>query len=453
MWLSYSAAYAEKSGHEIFLIDCPAEGHDFTKVKEILLHKDFVPELCVITTSTPSIYEDIATAERVKIEFPGVFLVLVGTHVSALPEETLNMSDKIDFIAFGEYDLTICELAQALEQSRAFESVPGIYFRSAGLIKTTGPRRYLEELDDIPFVSSIYHRFLNYRNYFYSANQYPVIALVTGRGCPFYCEYCLYPQTMHGHKFRKRSLENVINEIIYIKKNFPKVREIFFEDDTLTADKLRVEEFCRLLLERKIKLTWSTNSRAQVSYETLSLMKKAGCRLLCVGYESGSQEILNNFRKNITLEEELNFSKAARRAGVKVHGCFILGYKGETEDTVKQTIDWAIKLNPDTAQFFPLMVYPGTKAYSWAEENNLVKTCNFRDWLTQEGLHNTVINSEMFSGEELVRFCDSARRKFYLRFSYFFRRIIEGIFHPREGIRLAKAFLRFIKYLFRGSDV
>ncbi len=453
MWLAYAAGYAEKTGNEIFLIDCPADGLDVNDIKELLSQNKFKPALTVITTSTPSIYEDIKTTEFMKNEYPGSLAVLVGTHVSAIPKETFELSKQIDFIAAGEYDETIVELASAIEKDGNLDEVPGIFYRDGEIIKQTSPRKYLEKLDDLPFVSSIYKRFLNYRNYFYSANLYPVIALVTGRGCPYQCEYCLYPQTMHGHRFRKRSLNNVVDEIIYIKKNFPKVREIFFEDDTLTVDQPRVKEFCEMLINRKIKITWSTNSRAQVDFDTLRLMKQAGCRLLCVGYESGSQDILNNFNKNITLDEELEFSKAARKAGVKVHGCFILGYKGETAETIEQTINWAITLNPDTAQFFPLMVYPGTKAYSWAEQNNLIKSGNFRDWLTKEGLHNTVINSEQFSGEELVRFCDAARKKFYLRFSYFFKRILEGILHPKEGFRLAKAFFKFIRYLIRGSDV
>ncbi len=453
MWLAYAAGYSEQNGHEIFLIDSPAEDLGFKEIKDRLDKNDFIPNLVVIATSTPSIYEDIKTLEWIKQTYTGVKAILVGTHPTSLPLETFKISEKIDLIALREYDETIVELANNLENQIPLDNIKGLVFKRDGKIFNTGIRDYIEDLDKLACGTGVYKRFLNYRNYFYSANLFPVITIITGRGCPFQCEYCLYPQTMLGNRFRKRSLENVIRELKFIKEQFPKVREIFFEDDTLTVDKERVIRFCNMLIENKLKIKWSTNSRAQVDIDTLKLMKRAGCRLLCVGYESGNQEILDNLNKNITLDEELQFSKAAKRAGIKVHGCFLFGYKGETKETIEKTINWAIKLNANTAQFFPLMVYPGTKAYTWADSRNLIRTKNFRHWLTETGLHNTILDSEQFTGEELVKYCDIARKRFYLRPTYIIKKIFEGVLHPKEGIRLTKAFSRFIKYLLGGSDV
>jgi len=180
-------------------------------------------------------------------------------------------------------------------------------------------------------------------------------------------------------------------------------------------------------------------------------MKKAGCRLIIPGYESGVQEILNKTHKGITVEQSLKFAKNAKKAGLLVHGCFIIGLPGETKETVKKTVEFAKKLNPDTAQFFPLMVYPGTEAYEWAKKEGHLSTEDYSKWLTPEGLHDTVIRLPGLSNENLVELCDQARREFYFRKEYFFNIIKQIILHPEEGKRILKAAKTFLKYLLRGS--
>ncbi|MBD3314932.1 MAG: radical SAM protein, partial [Chitinivibrionales bacterium] len=359
MWLSYAAGYLEKSGHEVLLIDAPAAGQG---VEEIVRRAEtFAPGLAVIDTSTPSIYNDVEVASKLKARIPGLITILVGVHVSALPVETLQIDDQVDAAAYGEYDATVVATATAVQEGggrKALSGIKGIAYRdSEGTIVKNDPRPYIEDLDDLPFVSAVYHRHLSIEPYFYGHSRHPIVALVTGRGCPFRCTYCVVPQTLQGHRYRKRSVDNVAAEFKYINDNFPHAKEIMIEDDTLTADHKR----CRRLSERLIeigatRIPWSANARADVDYDTMRLMKRAGCRLFCVGFESGDQRILDNIRKGTKLERIREFVRDAKRAGILVHGCFMVGNRGETRQTLETTLRFAKELNPDTAQFYPIMV-------------------------------------------------------------------------------------------------
>ncbi len=456
VWLSYASGLLESAGYEVKLIDAPAEGYDIEVVKAMI--KDFGPTMIVMDTSTPSIFSDIKVAEVLKEIQSESFIILVGTHVSATPEESLNLSQSIDAIARREYDYTLLELANLLKaeglrpEVGKLETIKGLSFKSDGQIIHNPDRPFIKDLDELPFVSRVYKRHLKVENYFYSITQYPEITIVTGRGCPHRCNYCVYPQTMFGHLFRHRSPENVVEEFRYIKENFPQVKEIFIEDDTLTVSRRYCQELCQLLIKEKIHLTWTANSRADVDFETLGLMKDAGCRLLCIGVESGNQHILDNIHKKLRLEQVEAFMKNAKKAKILVHACFMVGNAGETRETMKQTLDFAKKLKPDTAQFFPLMVYPGTKAFDWAKGHGYLTTTDYSRWLTNDGLHNCIVSTPEVSDQELVAFCDYARRSFYLRPTYILSKVSQMMTHPSEAIRIVKAARTFFRYLLRRSD-
>jgi radical SAM superfamily enzyme YgiQ (UPF0313 family) len=252
---------------------------------------------------------------------------------------------------------------------------------------------------------------------------------------------------------RLRSVENVLGEVEYIVENFPGIKAIFFEDDTLTGVKKRCVKLSEEIIKRGIKISWTANARADIDYETMRVMKEAGCRCLCVGFESGSQKLLDNIKKRTRVEKMLSFMDDARKAGMLIHGCFMVGLPGETRETMQETLDLAKRLNPDTIQFYPIMVYPGTEAYDWFRERGFIITDDFSKWLTPSGLHNTVIRTESLSPEEMVRFCDKARREFYLRPTYFLYTLKRMIAHPEEISRILKSARTFAKYLIRGSDV
>jgi radical SAM superfamily enzyme YgiQ (UPF0313 family) len=255
-----------------------------------------------------------------------------------------------------------------------------------------------------------------------------------------------------GHRYRKRSVASIVAEFRFIAENFRGVREIMIEDDTLTADRNRCRELAAALVAAgAATVPWSANSRADVDFETLRAMKAAGCRLLCVGFESGDQQVLNAIQKSLTLDTIRRFMKDAKRAGILVHGCFMVGNRGETAVTLEKTLRLALELNPDTAQFFPIMVYPGTDDYRFFLEKGWIVTRDFRQWLTEEGLHSSVVSRPDLPYETLVDFCDRARRRFYLRPRYLLAKAAQVIARPGEAGRIIKAGLTFSRYLLTPS--
>ncbi len=449
MWLCYAAGLAEKRGHDIHLIDSPASGLDGINLYNKI--QSFGASLIVMTSSTPGISFEGNVAAEIKAQIPGVKIVFVGTHASAVPEDILKSYPAVDYVAVGEYDETISDLALALENNSELKNVAGLALRDGDEVIKTAHRHAIANIEELPFVSSIYKRFLNVEDYFYSHSKHPIVTIVTARGCPFQCTYCVIPQVMMGHKLRERSIEDVVNEFKYVKENYPDIEEIMIEDDTLTVNKERTIALSKRLIEEKINIPWTANSRADVDPEALMWIGKAGCRLLCVGFESGVQEILDNIQKNMKVETYAPFRKAAKKAGVMIHGCFLVGNKGETKETLRTTLDMAKRLNPDTAQFFPLMVYPGTRAYKWANESDFIKSNNYDDWLNDEGLHECVVSTDKLTSEELVKFCDDARKEFYLRPKYMFYKLVQSIKNPSEGKRNLKAAKVLFKYIFRGT--
>ncbi|MCX7683045.1 MAG: radical SAM protein [Anaerolineae bacterium] len=450
IWLAYATGVLEQDGFNVRLIDAPAAGYDTSWV--LSFAGEFRPRLVVIETSTPSIHNDVAVAEALKSRVPGVFVLLVGPHVSALPEETLRLSPAVDAVARREYDYTARDVARLLDGGGDLAGIPGLSYRNEdGEVVHNADRPPIEDLDALPFVSQVYKRHLRVENYFYSITRYPVVTILAGRGCPYRCIYCLWPQTLTGHKYRKRSPADVAGEFEFIARAFPQVKEVFIEDDTLTADQEYVQALAYELVRRGNRLPFSANSRPDVSYETLRLLKQAGLRLLCVGFESGDQRVLKALRKGTTIEQFYEFRAAARRAGVLIHGCFMAGSPGETRESLDQTLALAMRLRPDTAQFFPLMVYPGTEAYRWAQCHGYLTTEDFSEWLTPDGLHRSVVSHSGLSAEELVAWCDYARRAFYLRPRYVLAKAWEVITHPAEARRMFKAAGVFVKYLFHPS--
>lgn len=453
LWLIYAAAYAESKGCEVSFVDAPAKAMGEQQALDaIAACKPAANALFVYDTSTPSIKSDAAFAQKVKAAYPECFNVLVGTHPSACVEETFAYSAAIDAIAIGEYDLAITELARALECRKPLSSVPGIAYRNAeGKIVRNRPMPPMENLDDIPFAAAFIKKRLNAKDYFFPAAEYPEIQIFTGRGCPFQCNYCVYPQTMHGHKYRARSPQNVVDEFQYIRDNFPDVKEVVIEDDTFTVNKERVKEICFGLIERNLhkKLRWLCNARVNtLDLETMKIMRRAGCKLIIPGFESGSQEILDNIKKAAKVEQFLPYVQNAKKAGLRVHACWMVGNQGETRESMEETLKLALKLNTDTAQFFPLIPYPGTEAYRWAKENKYIEE-DYEKYCNEDGTHNTVLSLPGLSAEELVSFCNEARRKYYLRPRYILYRLWSGLTDWNDLKRSLKAFGKLKNYLFK----
>lgn len=449
IWHAYATGVLEKEGYCVKLVDAPADGISKNDCYEIAAK--FQPDLVVVYTSTPSIFNDIDIAGEIKTLLPKCFIVLTGPHVSALPIKSLEIDERIDAVARGEYDLTLVDLLSVMGVQGDLETVKGITFRNGGKIVSTPDREYIEDLDSLPFVSAVYKKHLSIENYFYAHCRYPTVSIFTSRGCYAKCNYCVYPEQMFGRRQRQRSPENIVAEFQFIEKELPQVKEVLIDDDTFSFNKEHTLKFCELMIAKEIKIPWTVECRANLSYETMVMMKKAGCRLIVVGFESADNAILKNVNKGITVERMTSFVKDAKKANILLHSCFMVGNQGETKETMKKSLRFAKKINADTCQFFPLMVYPGTKAYDWAKENGFLITEDYTKWLTEGGLHNCVINTEELSADELVAFCDYARKKYYLSMKYIFYKLAQMLKSPREIKKTFKSVKTFSKYLFKRS--
>ena len=441
LWLIYAAATVEKDGFDIAFIDAPAKRLDEVKTLERVKNEASDAVLFVLDTSTPSIYSDAAFGALLKKHYPESRIMLVGTHPSAVPNETLNINDSIDIIARHEYDYIVRNVARAIRDGKGLDTILGITYRENGNIKQNADAEYIEELDKIPPAAPFIKKYLDVKDYVFPAATYPAIQIFTGRGCPAHCNYCVYPQTLHGHKYRLRTPENVVKEFKYIAKNFPEVHEIVIEDDTFTANKRRVLEICDLLIKNNLhkRFKWLCNARVNIDLETMQAMKKAGCHLIIPGFESYNEQILKNIKKGSNLKLIDASVANAKRAGLMIHACYMVGNEGETRETMEATLAAAMRFKTDTAQFFPLIPYPGTEAYEWAKNNGYISG-KYEDYLQEDGTLSCVLNTPELSAQELVDFCAYARKKYYMRPWYIAHRLWKGICDPEDMKRSLKAF-------------
>jgi radical SAM superfamily enzyme YgiQ (UPF0313 family) len=237
--------------------------------------------------------------------------------------------------------------------------------------------------------------------------------LYTGRGCPAQCAFCLWPQTIGGRQYRTRSAQNVVDEMAHLHRLFPQVKEYFFDDDTFTANLPRAREIARKLAP--LGLTWSCNSRANLDYETLRSLKDCGLRLLLVGYESGNEDILRRIRKGVTLEEMRRFTRAAHRAGVAIHGTFVLGLPVETPQTVENTIRFAQELDVFSLQVSLAAPYPGTELYEMARQNGWFVARDKTDLVEDDGFQRSALEYPELTRDEIFEAVDRFYRAYYLR--------------------------------------
>ena len=355
-WLAQPAALVEGSK----LIDAPPAE---TQLGDVLpLAKNY--DLMIVHTSTPSFANDVKVAQAMKEKNPDLKVGFVGAKVAVEPEESLKAGAAIDFVGRNEFDFTVREVAEG----RSWDKIDGLSYRNAsGVIVHNPERAILENMDALPFVTEVYKRDLEIENYFIGYLKHPYISIYTGRGCKSRCTFCLWPQTVGGHRYRTRSVGHVIEEIRLAKHYFPQVREFFFDDDTFTDDLPRAEAIAKEL--GKLGVMWSCNAKANVPRDTLKVLKDNGLRLLLVGYESGDQQILYNIKKGMRIDVAKRFTKDCHELGITIHGTFILGLPGETKETIEETIRFATEINPHTIQVSLAAPYPGTSLYKQALEN------------------------------------------------------------------------------------
>jgi hopanoid biosynthesis associated radical SAM protein HpnJ len=434
-WLAQPAAMVPDSR----LVDAPAD--NLTVDQTLAIAQDY--ELVIMHTSTPSFPTDAGFAELLKQRKPNIVIGMVGAKVAVDPEGSLLASQAIDFVAREEFDYTCKEIAEGLP----FDQVLGISFRLAdGTIKHNAARPMIENMDRLPFVAPVYKRDLTIKNYFLGYLHHPYISFYTGRGCKSRCTFCLWPQTVGGHNYRTRSAESVIEEVKWIKTNMPEVKEIMFDDDTFTDLRPRAEEIARGL--GKLGVMWSCNAKANVPYSTLKIMKENGLHLLLVGYESGDDQILLNIKKGLRTETARRFSEDCRKLGIVVHGTFILGLPGETQETIAKTIAFAKEMNPHTLQVSLAAPYPGTRLYQQAVENNWIAPNSAGKLVNDKGEQVATISYPHLSKEEIYHGVETFYKSFYFRPSKIWEIVREMLGNwdmLKRRLREGLEFFRFLR--------
>ncbi len=446
-WLAYAAGVSLEKGHEVSLLDAIAKNWSFEKTLDEI--KKFNPDLIVLETVTPTFFSDMRFVSFVKQNID-TKLCLVGTHVSVFPKKSLRES-KADYVAIKEYDYTVLDLLENLNGKKDLKDIEGIAYKEDDDVFVNKERELLTDMDSLPFVSKVYKKFLDIEDYRYSLARHPMVQIWSARGCPNMCTFCQYPQVFSGRCFRSRSPENFVDELEWVKKNLPQVKEIFVEDDTMTIDKERIIRICDLIRERNLKIVWSANLRADVPYEVLKKMKESGFRMAIVGYESGNQEVLNNIRKGVLLERTIKFTEDCKKLGIKIFGCFMVGLPGETRETVYQTLDYAKRLNPDMAFFQHSVPFPGTRFYEWAKKENCLVTEDWDEWLDENGRLGFLIDCPEMSRKKVRELRDEITKKFYTNPKWIGYALTHNI-HPYEMVRMIKAGVDYFKFLVSESD-
>lgn len=399
-------------------------------------------ELCVIHTSTPSFASDVQVAQAMKDANPALKIGFVGAKVAVQPAESLQQGAPIDFVARNEFDFTCLEVAEG----RDFADIDGISYRDAnGRLVHNKDRAILQDMDKLPFVSDVYKRDLRIEDYFIGYLMHPYVSIYTGRGCKSRCTFCLWPQTVGGHTYRVRSPGHVADEVRSIQKNFPQVREIFFDDDTFTDNLPRAEAIAREL--GKLGVTWSCNAKANVPRETLKVLKDNGLRLLLVGYESGNQQILHNIKKGMRIEVARQFTKDCHELGVKIHGTFILGLPGETKETIQETIRFATEINPHTMQVSLAAPYPGTFLYKQAVENGWLDA-EHAELIDERGVQIAPLHYPgILSHTEIFTSVEEFYRRFYFRAPKIASIVGEMVRSPQMMKRRLREGVEFFQFL------
>ncbi|HYK66478.1 MAG TPA: hopanoid biosynthesis associated radical SAM protein HpnJ [Streptosporangiaceae bacterium] len=436
-WLAQPAALVPGSK----LVDAPPDGLSLADVTPMASEY----ELAVLHTSSPSFAGDVRVAAALKAENPSLLVGMVGAAVAVEPERSLQASPAIDFVAREEFDFTIAEVAEG----RPMATIRGLTYRdSAGQTVHNPDREILTEMDRLPSVVPVYKRDLQPENYYIGYLRHPYLSLYTGRGCRSRCTFCLWPQTVGGHVYRTRSVESVLTEAALARELFPQVKELFFDDDTFTDDRARAEAIARGL--GKLGWTWSCNAKANVPRETLAVLRENGLRLLLVGYESGSQQILINIKKGLRVDRARRFAADCHDLGVTVHGTFILGLPGETKETIRETIAFAREVNPHTIQVSVAAPYPGTELYRQAVANGwLPSDDDDAALVSDDGTQLSPLSYADLSHSEILNSVDTFYRRYYFRAGKLAEMSAEMARHPQTAARRLREGAEFVQFLGR----
>ncbi len=352
--LAYIASYTLKYNEnvEFKILDTRVNNS-----KEITNFLNTKFSLIGITASSQVFSEAVDLADIIKNNFPLTSICIGGPHASIIKKEILK-NYPFDFAVIGEGEKTFLELIRYLNNEISLYEIKGLIFKNRnGEIVENDTRELIKNLDEIPFPK--YELF--------PMNKYPNHRIITSRGCPFNCVFC-NSKTIWTNKWRKRTAENIINEIIFLISKF-KRKTFSFNDDCFNIDLKRINKFCDSIMEKKLNIIWGASIRIDyIKKEIAAKMKKSGCYNVNIGIESGNNEVLKNINKNLSKEQISEGVKIIRNEGIDVMGQFMIGNPGDNIYTIKESIDFAKNIGLTGAEFYLALPYPQTKLWDFVNE-------------------------------------------------------------------------------------
>ncbi|KPL08183.1 hypothetical protein AMJ86_01625 [bacterium SM23_57] len=439
----YVATVLKEAGHEVEFLDGAVQRKRFLAILEHGCDADVV----VASTSTMTVNEDSDNLGKIRQNSGKCQTMVFGTHPTFLPHETLTR-DGIDFAILGDPEDVVTELLDKLAKGdESWKSVQGTAFRNQHGVTVNDSRPIDRNLDHLPYPD---RSMLPDHDYFNPVvKRYPYTVSVTSRGCVGECTFCTVPR-LYPNIIRQRSAENILSEIELILNQGYK--EIFFRDETFTIFKKRNEQICRKIIDRGWDIGWICNGRlGGVDKPMLALMKQAGCLMVKFGVESGDQDILDNMKKEIKLDEVRQIFRWCNELGLDTHAHVMLGNVGETRETIERTIEFVKELNPSNAAFGILTPYPGTELFDMvAKIRPEIKDGSRCDLKI---LHTASFFNDIFTNipsNELEKWMKIAYRRFYWRPSYLLK-ALSRISNVGELKRAIKAGIKTIDFSLRGG--
>jgi anaerobic magnesium-protoporphyrin IX monomethyl ester cyclase len=405
--LAYIASTLQLADVECRIRDFPAEGGNFDNFKKEMT--DFVPDLLIISVTSPTIELDMKACKIAKELDPDIITAAKGAHFSVLDVDSLERFPQLDFVIQRETEFIFKEIVEKGE----LDSIAGITYRKNGEIIKAKTRPFLKDLDSLPFPD---RSLIRNELYVRPDTQCMQTTIQTNAGCPSQCVFCL-AQRVSGAKVRSRSPKNIITEIHECIDKY-KINNFFFRADTFTINKKIAIGLCKEILERMMDINWVCNGRVDtLDAEILAWMAKAGCWLMSIGVESGSPEILKHMKKGTNLDQTRKAIRLCREAGIKTYMLFVMGLPWETKETLRETIDFAKEIDGDFLEFSLAVPFPGTEFYEIALKEGLFKLEDLNNFDNMK----PIVNTFSLSKEELLAMRDKGLREFYLRPRYIVR--------------------------------
>jgi anaerobic magnesium-protoporphyrin IX monomethyl ester cyclase len=428
--LGYLAAVLEKANYEVDVVDCQALRISYEEVRSELEKRQ--PTVVGLTSTTLTYKSALQIVKIAKEACPSCITMLGGSHVTFWDDKALQECPQLDIVVRKEGENTLLELVQKIEADKGFDDVLGITYREDGEIVRKPDRPYIENLDELPFPALHLWPIDRLRQY-----GEVIFPLTTSRGCVFWCNFCTAVR-MFGRRYRMRTPQNVVEELVLLNKKFGADHFTFY-DDAFTVDQSRTEELCQEIINRKMKIRWNCETRVDmVTKELLAKMKEAGCTDVWFGVESGSQRVLAAMDKGIMTEQTVKAFKWAKEVGLMTVANVILGFPTETRETAWETVRFVESLNPDDVGYYIATPYPGTPMYDQVKANGSLKITDFDKYDTA----TPTFEIPNLSAEELRDIREQAFHRLYLRPGYFFKVLIKGGVYGSASKRLVLAHLR-----------